>query len=235
MKRRIKIKRGQYGEIIAMPKTINKKAMNLLNHMMKSTKMDEHGGWNFGLLDSEYKKGRTHAINYDFYGVGYDLHNEEFLAVIQIREFYRQKSSYYPEIRKNYFLLGRNEDGRYFAHPVESRVIHFAIRKGNDVIKAVQNWIFGADYSKVLRQGDICLLPVKKVKGDLYDKNEILMEDSHQLTAEKIFLYQGNYYCVNPSLVHLKNTHPSLSEVGSFMVIVGNRTFSWSFASPTLD
>ena len=151
MKRKIEVKRGQHGEIIQMPDAIRKKANKLLDKVQNAKKVDEHGNWEFGLLDSNFNKGMVHSINYDFYGVGYDLHNNKFLAVIQIREFYRHKSSYYPQVRKNYFLLGKNEDGHCFSHPVESRVIHSAINKDKDVIKAVQDWIFGVDYSKVKR------------------------------------------------------------------------------------
>jgi len=108
MKRKIEVKRGQHGEIIQMPDTIRKKANKLLDKVQNAKKVDEHGNWEFGLLDSNFNKGMVHSINYDFYGVGYDLHNNKFLAVIQIREFYRHKSSYYPQVRKNYFLLGKN-------------------------------------------------------------------------------------------------------------------------------
>lgn len=235
MKRKIKVKRGQYGEITEMPKNIKSKANILLEKVSKAAKIDEHGGWNFGILDSNYNKGLIHTINYDFYGVGLDIHNESFLAVIQVREFYRRKTNRYPQIRKNYFLLGKNEDGRCFSHSINGNVIHAAIKKDRDVIKAVQDWIFKCDYSKALRQGDLCLLPVRAIKGDIIEAKELLLEDSHQLLADQIYKFKNEHYCINPQLIHLKNTHPSISGIGKYKVIIATRASFWGFAKPTLD
>ncbi|MBX2926995.1 MAG: hypothetical protein KF852_04105 [Saprospiraceae bacterium] len=216
-----------------MPAEIKIMCSGLLEGVKNAAKIDEHGGWEFGVVASNYKKGMIHALNYDWYGVGYDLHDGGFLAVLQVREFYRRKSSRFPEIRKSYFLIGQNEDATYFAHPVQSHKIHAAIRGGKDVVKACQDWIFETDYAKVIRQGDLCLVPVRSIKGE--EKNtEIVIEESHRLLADKV-LENGHLYAVNPKLYHMPGTHPDVEGKGKYKVIVGRRASFWSFAKPTLD
>lgn len=234
MKNTIEVTRGNYNEITSMPTEIKALCSQLLDGVRNAAKIDEHGGWEFGILESNYNKGRIHTMNYDWYGVGYDQHDGGFLGVIQVREFYRRKANRFPEIRKSYFLLGQNEDGTYFAHPVESRVIHNAVKKGADVVEAIQSWIFGTDYSKVIRQGDLCLIPVRSVKGEDVGTEKII-EKSHRLMADRI-LQNGDIYCINPNLVHLNGTHPTLQNLeGKYKVVVGKRAAFWSFAKPTLD
>lgn len=230
----LQVNRGAYNEITTMPATEKALCNQLLEGVRNAAKTDEHGGWEFGILESNYNMGRIHSMNYDWYGIGYDQHDGGFLAVVQVREFYRRKASYYPEIRKSYFLLGKNEDGTYFAHPVESRVIHHAIRTDRDVVKAVQDWIFDADYSKVTRQGDLCLVPVRSVKGEKLETTDVILEKSHHLTAAAIY-ENGSYYAINPDLEHMPGTHPRRTLEGKYKVIVGKRAAYWSFAKPTLD
>ena len=230
----IKVKRGPYNEIKEMPSEVKEQCKRLLEGVKNAAKIDEHGGWEFGLLASNHRKGMVHSMNYDWYAVGYDLHDGGFLAIIQVREFYRRKASRYPEIRKSYFLLGENEDKTFFAHPVQSHKIHAAIKAGKDVIKAAQDWIFGTDYAKVIRQGDLCLIPVRSVKGEEQGA-EIIIEKSHRLMADRI-LENGDIYAVNPNMVHLNGTHPTIQNlVGKYKVVVGKRAKFWSFAKPTLD
>lgn len=228
----IEIKRGMYNEITSMPLEIKDKCEKLLAGVQNAAKIDEHGGWEFGLIASN-GRGRVQALNYDFYGVGYDCHTTEFLAVVQVREFYRAKASHFGQMRKSYFLIGQNEDETFFAHPVPAAKIHAAIRLGKDVIKAVQDWIFEADYAKVIRQGDLCFVPVRSLKG-IEIANEINLQGSHHLVADKI-CENGHYYAVNPMMTHLPNTHPNIQAKGKYKVVVGNRARFWSFAKPTLD
>lgn len=235
MQQSITVTRGSYNEITSMPADIKALCNNLLDGVRHAAKIDEHGGWEFGILESNYNKGRIHAMNYDWYGVGYDQHDGGFLAVIQVREFYRRKANRFPEIRKSYFLIGQNEDATYFAHPVESRVIHHAAKKGMDVVKSVQDWIFDCDYSRVIRQGDLCLIPVRSVKGEKLATTEVILEQSHRLMADAIY-ENGSYYAVNPNMVHLNDTHPTVQNLqGKYKIVVGKRAAFWSFAKPTLD
>jgi hypothetical protein len=152
------LKRGSYGEIdiYSLPKRTWKMVNNLFNEAKNSEKVDEHGNWEFG---AEFdKKGRGYAINWDLYGISKDYFSKRLLIVIQIRKWEKRTRRGYANVQKSYFLLGRNEDNTAFAHPVESRVIHHAIKTGQDVCRACQNWMFKGDYTKMIRQGDIAMI-----------------------------------------------------------------------------
>lgn len=234
MKKKTAITRGDYGQIMSkdIPTATQKKLNNLLKGVENAAKIDEHGGWEFG---AEFdKKGRGYAINYDWYAYGLDLHDRRFLAVIQVRMWQKRTKNGFPNVRKSYFLIGRNEDKTFFAHPVSANVIHAAIRLGKDVIKAVQSWMFGADYTQVARQGDICLIPVSRPSGVLLEATDVTLQESHRLQAESLRL-NGDYYALNPVLTHLPNTHPMRAAQGWHKVVVSKRGRVWSFAKPTID
>ena len=227
--------RDQYGGInrSTLSPSARKKVENLIAAVKVSKKIDEHGGWDFG-SNFDYK-GRGSALNWDLYAFGNDYHSKRFLIVIQVRQFIRRKKNYFPGIRKSYFLVGRNEDNSVFAHCVESRIIHNAIKKNQNVLMAVQSWIFNVDYKKVERQGDIGFIKVKRSKGLQVDKTVVLIKGSHQIESENIFHDSKNYYVLNPQVTHLMNVHPALSLIGWYKVAVGQRCFYWDFASPTID
>lgn len=231
-----RVQRGFYSEIkmSSLNEKTRKQVNNLFNDVLKSEKIDEHGSWEFGCdFDS---KGRGASLNWDLYGVGRDVHSKRLLIVIQIRQFVRRRKNYYAEIKKSYFLIGRNEDNTAFAHPVESRVIHSAINKGVDVVRSVQNWIFGCDYLKVIRHGDLALIPVSRVShADSADFDSKLIQDSHLLSAKEIRVYGGYLYAKNPFLTHLPGTHPDVTGDGWFKVVVGKRSDFYDFAAPTVD
>lgn len=211
-----------------------KQVLNLFNEAKKADKVDEHGTWDFG-FDFD-KKGRGSALNWDLYAVGRDMHSKRLLIVVQIRQYVKARKNYFPQIRKSYFLIGRNEDNHAFAHAVESRVIHNAIEKGKDVVKAVQDWIFGCDYHKVIRQGDVAMIPVKRINpaAEVLDGEKHLIEGSHELAAMDI-RKNGELYARNPILVHQPGTHPTVSGEGWYKIVVGKRASHWNFAAPTID
>jgi hypothetical protein len=231
------VKRGNYGEIntiatFGLNSVYHKQIKNLVNAAANAAKVDEHGSWDFG---SDFdRKGRGSALNWDLYGYGRDTHSRRLLIVIQIRQFVRRSKNYFANIKKSYFLIGRNEDNTVFAHSVPSRTIHHAINNGKDVVKACQDWIFGCDYAKVIRQGDIALIPAKKVSGEKISKTDVLIENSHRLTADAIAV-NGSVYAQNPSMLHIPGTHPTISGEGWYKVVVGNRASFHDFAAPTID
>ena len=226
------ISRGQYQEIrknTLNPKT-RKQVWNLVDSASMADHVDEHGAWEFGCeFDGKH---RGYSINWDVYGIGRDFFTRRTLAVIQIRKWEKRTKNGFPNIRKSYFLLGRNEDNSVFAHPVESRVIHAAIRAGKDVILATQKWIFGCDYQKIIRQGDLALIPVRRIPQDKIETSEMVLEQSHCLRADD-FRENGNLYAKNPNIVHA--VHPEVTGEGWFRVIVGKRSNFWNFAAPTID
>ena len=228
------IHRGQYGEILSedIPAAAKKKLANLLKGVLNAAKVDEHGGWEFG---AEFdKKGRGYAINYDWYAYGRYIHDRRFLAIVQVRKWEKRTKNGFASIQKSYFLVGRNEDKSFFAHAVSSNVIHAAIRRGKDVIQAVQSWMFGAEYNKVLQQGDLCLIPVSRPAGECINESVATIQDSHFLKADQLRL-NGDYYALNPTLTHIPNTHPMRAAKGWHKVVVSKRGRVWSFAKPTID
>ncbi len=229
-----KLSRGLYNEILmsSVSAPVQKQVRNLVSLASKAAKVDEHGSWDFG-LDFD-NKGRGSALNWDLYSYGRDYFSKKFLAVIQVRQFIRRRKNGFGNVRKSYFLLGRNEDNTVFAHSVEAQVIHRAIAAGKDVIKAVQSWIFGCDYTKVIRQGDLALIPVKRTTAPALDENHFVIENSHVLHADEI-RRNGHLYAKNPELLHVPGTHPRVMGEGWYKVIVGNRAKFWDFAAPTID
>lgn len=228
--------RGSYNEIplSALNKTQRATVENLVRIAGEAAKIDEHGSWAFG-IESD-KKGYCEALNWDLYAFGQDCHSRKTLAIIQIRRFYRKKKGYFASIRKNYFLLGRNEDGTVFAHPVESAVIHSAIRRKVDPILAVQRWIFGFDYSRLLRQGDIALIPCsRRPSAPLLDRQSAVVNKTHLLEAE-VLMENGELFAKKPHLRHIPGTHPEVQGDNKwYKVSVGQRADFWHFAAPTVD
>lgn len=229
--------RDQYNAIIksSLPNDIRLAVNDLVSRVSDANKVDEHGSWEFR---AEFdKKGRGQSINWDLYGVGYDIHSGELLIVIQVRQFERLRKNGFANIRKNYFLCGTNEDGTVFAHSVSANVIHAAVRAERDVVQAVQDWIFGGDYAGMVRHGDLALLPMKSrpagTKGQL--RKVAVLESSHQLQATQIADVDGRIYAKNPTLKHIPGTHPPVSGNGWYRVMVGRRADFWKFAAPTID
>jgi hypothetical protein len=231
------ITRGTYDEInlSSLDPQLKQSVLDLIDRAADADKIDEHGSWDFSAAFD--KKGRGQAINWDLYGVGYDCHSGQLLIVVQIRKYEKRHKNWFPSIRKNYFLVGTNEDGTTFAHSVSHAPIFAAIRAERDVVRAVQNWIFGGDYCAMIRQGDLALIPMKSrpagTKGQL--RKSAVLEDSHELSATQIANVEGRIYAKNPTLVHQPGTHSTVSGLGWYRVIVGKRASFWKFAAPTID
>lgn len=231
------IKRSTYDEIVlsSLDPELQQQVVDLVNRAASADKVDEHGSWNF---DAAFdKKGRGQAINWDLYGVGYDVHSVQLLIVVQVRQYSKAHKNWFPRIRKNYFLVGTNEDGTTFAHAVSHAPIFAAIRAERDVVQAVQNWIFGGDYAGMIRHGDLALLPLKArpagSKGQL--RKHAVLEDSHELSATQIAIVEDRVYAKNPSLHHLPGTHSDVSAKGWYRIMIGTRAKFWKFAAPTID
>jgi hypothetical protein len=228
--------RGNYGEISlsTLTERQRKEVHNLVKKASSADKVDEHGAWEFG---AEFdKKQRGSALNWDLYAYGKDVHSKRTLIIIQIRQYVKHHKNWYPQVRKSYFLLGRNEDQTVFAHAVESRVIHAAIKAEKCPIRAVQSWIFGADYEKVIRQGDMALIPIKRPKltEAVQLPHSVRLASSHDLISLQIF-QNGNLYAHDPMMVHIPETHPIVQGKGWYKIVQGKRANFWDFAAPTVD
>ena len=114
--------------------------------------------------------------------------------------------------------------------------VHAAIRAGQDVVRRVQDWIFGGDYGQVRRQGDIALIPLRRACGERTPLRSMVLEDSHALEASEIRLGAGGVvYAKDPTLIHLPGAHPTVTADGWHKVITGRRASFWTFAAPTVD
>jgi len=228
--------RGSYGEIPIYTLDAESRAQvaALVADAAGAAKIDEHGSWDFGIARLNRRGTRWQALNWDLYAYGTDVHSGTLLAVVQVRQVISGRR--WNRVRKNYFLLGQNEDGSTFAHPVSAHVVHHAIRAGRDVIRAVQDWIFGADYGEVRRQGDLALIPLRRACGERTPLQMMLLEDSHELQASEIrFGAGGVVYAKDPTLIHLPGTHPTVGAAGWHKIVSGRRAAFWRFAAPTVD
>lgn len=223
------MKRGNYGQMIEIKPAVKRQVINLLKSVAENA--DEHGGWEFGAeFDS---KGRGSALNWDLYAFGRDMHTHKSLAVVQVRQYVKRHKGWYPSVRRNYFLIGRNEDGTAFAHPVQSRVVHTAAATGKNIIRAVQRWMFKCGYEDVVRQGDVAFVPMQRIKGELRIEKEVLLAESHKVVADEIRENGEAIYVLNPSSTH--QTHDSVKLQGWWKIVVGRRARYWKFARPSKD
>ena len=196
--------RGKFNEILleSLTEELRKAVNGLVRKAGSAGHVDEHGSWDFG-VEYDRKRGECSSLNWDAYGIGRDCHTGQILALVQVRQFHRKKTGYWPQIRKNYFLLGTNEDASIFAHSVSANVVHAAIRKGADVIKAVQDWIFEGDYAGMLRQGDLAMIPcTRRPSAPTVPNRVMILEGSHRLKAN-VIRQNGAIFAKNPNLIHI--------------------------------
>jgi len=210
---------------------------------------DEHRApaWEIGKAFDH--RGRGEAVSVSIYGI--DLVNGQPLGVVQVRQFrrtsYQARHDLGGSVRKNYFLVGRNEGtGLPFAHPIESRVVHAAVQRDpgpESAVTAARAWIFDVPtdkLSRVLRHGDVAAIPVRALpRGE----RRVIAEasagtrviDSHVLQAEEIVEIGGRVYARNPLLQHLRGQHADVNGTGWYRIQVGLRADHWKFARPTAD
>jgi len=195
-------------------------------------------GWSLGIESDRRMRGT--AINCDIYG--YD--ETTGLAVVQVREtvFHPRRFS---RIRKNYFLIGRNETGSAFAHCVPSpRRSTTAMATPEATVAWVLSKIWDvaiADLSEIERQGDVAFIPVGRVPATaerLDGVNEITLAGSHFLRAEEIYRTPDGKLFVRRGarLVHAKRQHRCVrAKAGLYKVVVGYREKAWKFSLESHD
>lgn len=206
--------------------------------------VDEHRApaWELG-IDWDSKHNRGQAVNLDIYGL--DIIAGQALGVVQVRQFTRGKR--WTQVRKNYFLVGRNEGtGLPFAHSIASRVVHAAVKREpspGSVVMAALAWIWEippAKLASIVRHGDTALIPVRalpagertEVEGGLSGTQII---DAHILMADEMIVINDRLYARNPMLQHIKGQHADVRGTGWHRVQVGLRADFWRFARPTAD
>lgn len=166
----------------------------------------------------------------------------------------------FPGIRKNYALVGRNEDGSAYSHPVTCHARRVRGPLGSMCSKA-QAWIFGLKSSvkdraallrQMWRQGDVALSPAELSAGrrspfegtapkftrTLPFRRPVQVMDTHWLDRFSEVTVDRNgevLEVVDPVLVHRRGEHLPLRLAGRYRVHRGQRAAWHDHAVPTFD
>lgn len=224
--------RGLYDQIISLTdlsgvKTLPSTVIETFSEALPET---------FAEFDS---KSRGDALSLDLYGVSDDRQ----CAVVQIRHSFRKYRDGYLNVHKDYVLVGINETGLSFRHPVSSGAVRAAIRKApQDAASAVtgaQRWMWGVTDAQLAmgrRQGDILLVPAKGRPGgcDEIDERVVLVGGSHEVHARSfVRTAKGIIYAEAPTIRHSKNQHEVLyaDDDGWYSVRVGQEAATWAWGT----
>jgi hypothetical protein len=216
---------GRYGEITNPPEWV-------LSLMREA---EDAGLYETGVERLNSRRGI--AVNADCYG--YD--GERGLVVIQVRQCL-WRSGRYNRVRKNYFLIGRTEQGRIFGHPVESPRRLKGLRTPEAVVRAVlcRIWQCADDeLDHIVRQGDIALIPdVLPPDAVEVEGHELVLRETHRLVAEHLYRSGDRYYVAGGrvELIHTKGQHrPVRRRRGCYRIQVGLRAATWDFTRARLS
>lgn len=200
---------------------------------------DEHGAWTTGIESDRKRRGTS--VNADLYGVA--TWRRRVYAVVQVRES-RFRPNRYTKVRKDYYLCGRNENGRPFAHPVSYAPIRAAIRKDpGDLaapVLAAMAWIWGcpvAALRDVARNGDTALVPIARLPHGCaaIGGGRAHVVDSHTVEAAEFATDGAVVFARCGTLRHGRGQHPDARLDGWARVVIGRRERTWDFTAPTAD
>lgn len=113
-------------------------------------KSDEHSSWNRG--DYLRVEGLDFVGHWESAKAPYWDMGGEGLGLVEVtrKRVYARSSKWGPSYVSTKFLVGRNEAGTYFSHPVSPKV---------DTVEEAVQWIWnGKAYQIIQRQGDIALI-----------------------------------------------------------------------------
>jgi hypothetical protein len=225
-------KRGSYGELIG---TIN--AMPVSETLKTFAPC----------LPAEYarfdRRRRGAAISWDLYG--WDPVQE--VAVVQIRQAWRNAAAHFLNVRKTYVLVGHNEITRApFRHPVSASAVRAAVRRGADpmgVVRAAQCWMWGVterQLQRATRQGDVLLVPERSApRGELIEcGSRAIVGGTHEIRAVRILQVGERVYALNPRVVHLRDQHEPIGATdhdGWHSVRVAAEGRNWDFSARVGD
>ncbi len=179
-KHRTRASRGRFDEIISIGDTLAGRIVERFRSALPERFITETN-----------RRGGVHSINLDLYG--YD--EAQNVAVVQIREFYRKKDGYYPEVKKDYVLVGFGEHtGEALCHPVGAHAVRAGVRKASDdptsAVRAAQCWMWNVTDKQLdasLRQGDLLMVPQRSLPADATARlNGVAMGGSHLVRSPVI-------------------------------------------------
>lgn len=223
--------RGFYGEIT--PSSYPSFARTLIANAEKA------GAWREGIESN--KRGRGESINVDLYS----FDETRGMALVQVRQC--RFGGKYNKVRKDYYLLGTNENGNVFAHPVDVRASGRVI--GSDPTAGITlalSRIWNCrekDLDFIVRNGDVAFVYVGTLPADaqLCEINAITIRESHHVQGlhdGKIYRTpDGTYYVAGRAKIeHGPGQHPTARVKGGvWRVQEGIRARVWGFSAPTKD
>ena len=216
-------RRNNYHAIIGRPEWVRE----LL------TKIEQAGTYTRGIETD--KRGYGFAINVSVYG--YD--EIQRLVVMQVRECHITK--YGNNVRKDYYLVGYNEQNNVFAHAIESPCRSPKIQ--NELPEATIRHVLAGIWEceehqleHIIRQGDIAFIPATLPRNSVEIENQITLRDTHRITGKIFRAPNGKLYCERASMKHTKGQHVAVRVSGKYYRIqTGQRAETWGFSAPTKD
>ena len=201
--------------------------------------LEKAGSWEVGITSD--KKHRGAAINVDV--VSLDV--ERNLAVVQVRHTEFNPRWSFSKTHKDYYLIGRNENGVAFAHSVDTPM-RWKDCETRGVIRTVAViWNCAEeDVDDIQRNGDVAFVPVGNLPTAatlIEGAQAVTVRKSHQVVAgKKGALYStpdGTIYVSREARIkHTKGQHPTAKIRGGYWrVQEGVRASHWGFTRPTFD
>jgi len=221
------LKRSGYGEILNPPQFVKKLLMDA----------ETVGCWETGIASD--KKQRGTSINTAVYG----FDEEAELAIVQVREC-QFRPGRFSKVRKDYYLIGRVEDGSIFAHAIDSPIrSKLAMADHQYCVDYALSKIWNckiSDLKDIIRQGDVALIPIVHMPDDaekIENEEFVIIRNTHKITGYLFRDKNGTLYCKRGAkIIHTKGEHKSIkARSGFYRVQPGYRAAVWGFSAPTAD
>lgn len=222
----LEIKRTSYGEIT--------NALEFVHALL--TDAEKAGCWETGIASD--RKHRGSSINTAVYG----FDTEQELAIVQVREC-QFRPGRFNKVRKDYYLLGRLEDGSIFAHAVDSPLrSKLAMTDPQYCVDYALSKIWNCkidDLKDIIRQGDVALIPIVHMPESAKQLNgeAKLIRETHKVEGDIWQDDSGILYCKRGTkITHTKGEHKTIkAKSGFYRIQPGYRAEVWGFSAPTLD
>jgi len=132
------------------------------------------------------------------------------------KRVYASSSKWGPTTRTNYYVVGTNENGVPFMHPVTTSY---------NLTELALQWIWS--YHEIeARHGDVAIAPAKiKIRSDFaVEPDTCAILDNHWVSGE-VYRHQGCMYVRNAIIYHQKEQHPDVHVGNEWKkVIIGRRS-----------
>lgn len=222
------VRRGRYGEILSIDGVDAAQIVRRFSAALPQTHSRFDG------------RGRGEALSVDLYG--FDIAQD--VAIVQIRQAYREKPRHFLSLRKTYVLVGFTEVGAPFRHPIGAMVVRRAVSADPDdaaaAVAAAQCWIWQVTKRQLreslaagMRQGDVLLVRAHAPKGGEDVGTGLAVGGSHAIRADRVVRSaDGRVFALNPTLEHTKNQHAPVfcDSDGWFSVRAGREAPAWDFS-----